>query len=172
MREPRAPLALVHAELLEPCLQVVRERRGATTGIVEDEHPDAARLAVSHRREPDPACARSRFAQHSDDRVELLCRPVSEKSERDVQVIARDDPHALQLGALPRLDLVESVAGKPEREEEPQSFIAVHARRRRRTPPSRLRAGFQKLPQEVESGHCRSGSHLLAVAGDVERSRP
>jgi hypothetical protein len=47
---------------------------------------------------------------------------------------------------LPALDLVESMIRKAEPEEEPKPFIPVHARGRRRTPPSRLRADFETLP--------------------------
>jgi hypothetical protein len=47
---------------------------------------------------------------------------------------------------LPALDLVERVAGQAKREEKPEPIIAAHARRRRRTPPSRLCADFEELP--------------------------
>ncbi|HUZ16127.1 MAG TPA: hypothetical protein VMU72_08080 [Gaiellaceae bacterium] len=117
MREPRAPVALIHGEIFEPRLNVVRERRGVAIGIVEDEHPHAARLAIAHGREPDfPRSCRGP-TQRRDDRVELLHRAMSEKGERDVKVIAREDPHTSQLGALPLLDLVESVAREAKREE-------------------------------------------------------
>jgi hypothetical protein len=36
-----------------------------------------------------------------------------EERERDMQVLAADEPDALQLAALPSLDLVEDVIGQP-----------------------------------------------------------
>jgi hypothetical protein len=43
---------------------------------------------------------------------------VAQEGERDVQVLARDDAElARELSGLPRLDLVECVDGKPQREE-------------------------------------------------------
>jgi hypothetical protein len=84
VREPRPSLALVRAKALEPCLNIVRESCGMPTGIVEDEHPDAARLAIPQRREPNLPSARRGVPQGPDDRVELVRRPMSEKRERDM----------------------------------------------------------------------------------------
>src|SRR5579863_2956520 len=69
MRQPRAPLTFVDGEIFEPRLNIVRDRGGVATGIVEDEHPDAAGLAVPHGREPNLPRAGRDVTQHGDDRV-------------------------------------------------------------------------------------------------------
>jgi hypothetical protein len=44
---------------------------------------------------------------------------VTEEGKRDVQMLAGDDPQrAVQLGGLPRLELVERVLGKAEGQEQ------------------------------------------------------
>jgi hypothetical protein len=112
---------------VQPGVKVVRERRRVAAGIVEDEHPNAPRLAIPHGREPNLSGPCSCVTQRPGDRVELARRPLSEKRERDMQVTARDDPHTPQLGLLPRLDLVEGIAGEAQREEKAEPFIPAHA---------------------------------------------
>src|SRR5581483_3554841 len=97
MRQPRPALAPVDGERLQARLDVVRERRRECALVVEDEHPDAARLAVALEAEPQAARTRGGVAQRADDRLQLPCRPVAEEGERDVQVLARDDADAAQL---------------------------------------------------------------------------
>ena len=48
---------------------------------------------------------------------------MTEKGERDVQVLSRHDPDTAELLPLPALDLVEHVVGQAQREKEPESFI-------------------------------------------------
>jgi hypothetical protein len=50
-----------------------------------------------------------------------------EECQREVQVLARDEPPAAELGGLPGRQLVEDVAGKAKRAEEAETFIALHA---------------------------------------------
>ena len=167
MREPCAPLALVHAEALQPRLKIVREPGGLAIGIIEDEHPDAARLAIAHCCEPNLPRNHRSVTQRLDDRIELLRRPMSEKRERDVEMIARKDPHTGQLGALPSFDLVKSVAGQAE-----------GRKRRSRSSPSTLEADLVRLRQDSvpTSRNCRSrwsavtvaAAHLLPLARKVE----
>src|SRR5919202_1070967 len=52
VRQPRALLALVDAEVLEPLEQVEREPLRTALLVVEDEHSDAAGLAVAADGEP------------------------------------------------------------------------------------------------------------------------
>src|SRR5205807_4075033 len=53
MRQPRAALPLVHTEPLEAFEDVERERPRVATQVLEDDHPDAPRLAVALYAEPD-----------------------------------------------------------------------------------------------------------------------
>ena len=52
MREPRPGFAPVHAESLQPLLDVPGKSRGASGLVAEDEHADALRLAVAVDLEP------------------------------------------------------------------------------------------------------------------------
>ena len=170
MRQPHAPLALVDAEPLEPALDIVRESCSVPPGIVEDDHPDAARLAIPHGREPNVRRAASRSPQRTDDRIELRRRAMPEERERDVQVVARENANLVQFSTLPALELLESVVGQAQGEKEPQPFIAAHARGGRWTAPSRLRAEFQELPEQMERGDSCPCPHLRALPGNVERA--
>jgi len=111
MRQPRATLAPIGAESLQPFLDVVGERSRATGLVLEDEHPDAPRLSITQRCEADRSCLRDSVAERSHDRVELACPPMAEERERDVQVLARHEPDARELVALPTRDLFHDVVG-------------------------------------------------------------
>jgi hypothetical protein len=128
MRQPRARLAPVDAKPFEPLLQIARKCCCVSVRVVENEHPNSARLAIVDGSEPYLPRVGSGVAQGSDDGVKLLRGTRAEKRKRDVQVIAWDAPDRSELFRLPALDLVESLAGKAEREKKPKPFIATHAR--------------------------------------------
>jgi hypothetical protein len=119
VRQPGPPLAAVDAEALQPFLNVLGEHPRPTTLIVEDEHPDASRLAIATRGEADRSGRCRSVAQDADDRLDLATGPMAEERERDVQVLSPNDANACELRALPPLDLVEDVIGQAQREEEP-----------------------------------------------------
>lgn len=113
MGKPVPALAAVDAEPLQPLLEVGSERTCPARLVVEDEHPDAPRLAVAHRREARPLLhPGGSLTERRDDRGQLAGRPVAEEGERDVQVLARDDSElAGQVRVLPRLERVERGLG-------------------------------------------------------------
>ena len=113
MRQPGPTLAPVDAAPLEPLLQVVRERSCTASVVLEGEHADAPRLAIAGHRETNLPGLGRRPPKVIDDRIELPDRPMPEERERDMQVLAADEPDARQLAALPSLDLVEDVIGQP-----------------------------------------------------------
>src|SRR5689334_2229218 len=115
MRQPGPVLPAIDAEPLQPLLDVPREQRSPSPVVLEDEHADAPRLAVAHRREPDLPRSRGGLTQNADDRFELAGGPVTEERQRDVQVRAGHDAAAGQMLALPGLDGVEDVVRKAQR---------------------------------------------------------
>src|SRR5438105_2693968 len=132
VREPRPPVALVHAQPLEPLVEVARERGGAAVLVVEHEHADAPRLAVPHDGEASGLGGRGGFAQRTRDRRSLLARPATEERQRDVEVRADDaadaDPSPLRKRAsAPRDEPVQDVVRKTKGAEEPERRIAPHA---------------------------------------------
>ena len=80
--------------------------------VVEDEHPDASGFPVARKQEPDRSRAGRGFAERTDDGFELAARPVTEKRERDVQMLSRNGSDVPQVLSLPVLDLVEDVVGQ------------------------------------------------------------
>src|SRR5690242_14030424 len=115
MREPRAMLPLVDAELLETVVEVGSERGRAAAVIVEHQHPDAARLAVAAQPERRPGGSPRSLAQALRNGGQFAGRAAAEEGERDVQVSARD--HADVSGsaedlALPPLQPVERLGGE------------------------------------------------------------
>jgi hypothetical protein len=120
MREPAARLPPVDAEGLEAAEEILRQRGRPPLEVVQDEHPDAPRLAETLHAEdgpPDPACG---LAQGPHDGLEFLGRPGAEEGQGDVQVLARDDaPAARELPSLPRNQLLDRLLGQAECTEEP-----------------------------------------------------
>ena len=121
MGKPFPCLAPVDAERLEPRLEVAGERRRAASLVLEDEHPDAPRLAVPHGHEPRRlGDAAGRGAERLDDPGQFACRPVAEERERDVEMLARDDTDVGgEVLPLPGGERVERRVGQPQRAEEP-----------------------------------------------------
>ena len=102
MREPGTGLADVEPERLEPLVQTDCQRRGPPLLVVEDEHADAAGLAVAAHPEHDRARdARRGRTESPADSLDVARGAVSEEREREVQALGRDDPAAVQLGVLP-----------------------------------------------------------------------
>ena len=118
MRKPLTLLALVHAERLEPRVQVFGQRGRRPRFVRENEHPDTAGLPVPHRLQLNPAGNGGGVAGRGDDRLELGSRTVPEERQRDVQVRAGDGS-ASDVLLLPCADGVEHLAGKSKSAEEP-----------------------------------------------------
>ena len=127
MRQPGPRFAAVDAEAVEPLLKVLGKDARTPFFVLQNEHPDAPRLAVANRGETDLRDPDHRLTERLDDRVEISGRPVPEKRKGDVQVLAPNEPDVPQLVALPALDLPEDVIGHAQGEKEAEPFIAVHA---------------------------------------------
>ena len=127
MGKPRPPFALVDAEGLQPVEQSPGEPPGLTRAVLEDEHPDTARLAVAAGREDDLAGVPGRSSQRGRNRRQFGCRAPSEEGEREVEMLERDDPPVAKVLGLPRFERVEDVAGEAQGAEETQVLIALDA---------------------------------------------
>ena len=88
--------------------------------VVEDEHPDRARLPVPSRREDGPGDTLDGSPQSTGDGLDLAGRPRAEEGDRDVQVLDGNEPDALhgQLLLLPRGDGLRGRVGQTEAEKE------------------------------------------------------
>jgi hypothetical protein len=128
VRQPRPPLRLVHAEPVEPVVEITRQLSSGTVLVVEHEHPDAARLPVAAFAKDDrprPGCGRFELGPN---RLDLVERPRAEEGERDVEVLAPDG--SIRTGRqepLPGDEAVEHVLGQGESAEEPDRVIALDA---------------------------------------------
>jgi hypothetical protein len=118
VREPTPLLALVDAELLQSPEEASSEAPGFLRGVVEHEHPDASRLAVPARGEHDLGGLARRFPQGSRDRRQLAGRTPAKEREREMEMLARDDPAVAEVLVLPRLDRIEDLVREPEGAEE------------------------------------------------------
>ena len=90
--------------------------------VVEDEHPDAARLPVPHRGEHGLRSAVGPSRSAPRDRRQLTGRPRAEERDRDVQVLLRNEAGPLgrtELVPLPARDAASRLAGQAEAEKEP-----------------------------------------------------
>src|SRR5207237_2486872 len=122
VRQPRTVFALVHPEPLEAGEEVVGEGRRPSVLVGEDEHADAARLAVARDGKDGPLDSGGRLAEGGADRRHHARRTAAQKRERDVEVRADDRADAAALGQLapaPGDEAVEDVVRKPEPAEEP-----------------------------------------------------
>jgi len=132
MRQPGALLGLVHAELPEAPVEIPGEPGSPLLFILANEHPHAARLSVADRCEPRALCRSGRLSQRSGNRVQLAAWTVAEKSQRDVQALAREDAIGLggrEHGLLPLNQPVEGGFRQAEADEEPNAIIAADASR-------------------------------------------
>jgi hypothetical protein len=121
MREPRAALALVHAELLETDLNPGGEGRGGSGRVGEDEHPDRARFAIATDLELERPGRGSFAREQIDDRLENAAGLRPEECERDV--LGPDRPGRREVSCSPLRELHGDVVGKLECEEEPEPVI-------------------------------------------------
>jgi hypothetical protein len=131
VREPRPPLGLVDADLLEPAGEIVRERGCSPTFVVEHDHPDAPRLAVAARAKERPDGGGGGGSHLRGDRPDLAGRPRSEERERDVEVRRRNETRVTGAGerpALPGDEALDDALGERECEEEAEPFTALHVR--------------------------------------------
>ena len=118
MRKPRLALGAPEQVALEPERQSLR-----ALVLGEDEHADAARLAVAAHLEDGRLRLGAADAQSVRHLVDPGARLAAEKGEREVQFVARNDASALEAG-LPLGDRVESRVGKTKAAEEPDCLIA------------------------------------------------
>ena len=121
MRKPWTVLALVHAEPLQPLVDVVGQRRRVGVLVIEDEHADAARLPVAAGGEERAPRGESSLPQLLRDRLEVAGGTAAEESKGDVQVGRPDSSKGLrpsELALLPRTDCPDGVVGEAEGDEE------------------------------------------------------
>src|SRR2546425_118546 len=96
--------------------------------VVEDEHGQAARLAVAAGSEDDLRSGGGGLPQGPRDRVDLFRRPMAEEGERDVQMVAAECPGlGGQILALPADERIDCLVRQTERAEEPEPFTALDA---------------------------------------------
>jgi hypothetical protein len=110
VRKPRPRLTAVDAQPLEAAVEVIGERGRVASGVVEDEHPDAPRLAVAADREPRPARSADGLLERARDGLDVSARAAAEERECEVEVVPRDDPSA-ELPFLPREEALDGVVG-------------------------------------------------------------
>jgi hypothetical protein len=135
VREPRPPLASVHAELLEPLSEVAGQSRRAPLLVVEDDHADAPGLPVASGAEQGPAGPAGAAAELLEDPGNVAPGPRAEEDERDVEVLGRDDPDVAgrpELAPLPRDEPLPGLGGERKSDEETKPRIAFQARGRSR----------------------------------------
>src|SRR5581483_10335372 len=135
----RSPLRLVDAEPVEAAREIVCQRGGSAVLVVEDEHPDAAGLAIAASGERDRTGRSSRRLQLASDRVELERGAGAEEGERDVQVGRRHRAEvAVRQPSLPRDDAPDGVVRERERAEKANAGIALDATSARHPSSSRF----------------------------------
>jgi hypothetical protein len=135
VREPRASLALVHAEGFELRRKPLGEAPGAPAIVVEDDHADAPSLAVVRSGENGPLRLARHGAELPHDRRHVACRAAAEERKRDVEVLGGDDSHvadAAERLPLPGGEALDGVVGERESEEETKALTGAHVRPRRR----------------------------------------
>src|SRR5215216_4453966 len=126
MWKPRTLFAPTDADRLEPLLQLLSNPARAAVLLGEDEHADAARLAVANGFECGSWSTLGGRPQGVDDGRQLLAGPGAEERERDVEVLARDDAPAEVLG-LPLDDPVDDGGGQGKAAEESKAIMASDA---------------------------------------------
>src|SRR5438128_8545102 len=130
VRKPAAALPLVHAQPLEPPVEVVGERDRPSALVVEDEHADAPRLAVAGDGESGAPGGRGRLPELAGDRGDIRGGSAPEEGQGDVEVRPDDAADAVSFGkrpAAPGDEAVEDVVGETQGAEEPDRRIAPHA---------------------------------------------
>ena len=127
MREPRPSLFAVQPRGLQVRLQIGRERCRTAALVGEDEHGDAAGLAVASGRKDDLPGPRGGLAERVADLGKPRQVDAAEEGQRDVQVLTPDEAAAARELFLPRDKLVEHAGGQPQGAEEPDPSTAVHA---------------------------------------------
>jgi hypothetical protein len=119
--QPDPPLALVQAELLEAGLHARGEGGRGPGRVVEDEHSDRPGLAVADHLEHE-GLGRGGFAPEDvDDRCEECAGLRSEEGDGDVMGLG--PPSSVNMAFGPRSELIGHIAGKLERDEEPERVI-------------------------------------------------
>jgi hypothetical protein len=138
VRKPGAPLPFVHAQALEPRGEPIGEAAGAAVLVVQDDHADAAGLAVASRGEDRPLRLARGGAELADDSRNVARRAAAEEGEREVEVLGGDDSGVTDAGErlpLPGGEALDGVVGERESEEETKALTGAHVRPRRRAEP-------------------------------------
>ncbi len=138
MREPRPLLALVDPERLQPVEQAGRKRGAGVLAVVEDEHPDASRLAVAPELEDHLARVERGFSECAGDGPDLSDGSRPEEGEGGVEVRPSDAPGVGKLLVLPGDDCVDDVVREAKRAEEAKPLTALDAIGRSATRQCRL----------------------------------
>jgi hypothetical protein len=129
VRQPRPALGPVDAKPLEAPVHIGRERGRVLAVVVEDEHADAASLAVGTDAKQRSPGTLGRRPQLGDDRCQLPCGAASEKRQGDVKVLGRDHPPPRDRRRLPGRDSSDRCGRKPEGEKEAERPTAGNASR-------------------------------------------
>ena len=129
MREPRAALAPVDAERLQPLVQRGGQPGRVAGRVVEHQHPDAPRLPVADRGQRRGAHVAGRLAECADDRRQVGRWAAAEEGERHVHALPRHHAPAAEVLAPPGGEDVQHRVGEGEREEEPEPLITRDASR-------------------------------------------
>ena len=122
MRQPLPTLPLVDTGALEPLVEPRREPRRAIAGVVEGDHSDASRLAVTPGGECRKLCSGAGLRERSRDDWGVGGRPGSEEGKRDVKLLAPrgPKPFAIWKGlVLPRKEPLDDVVGQLQGAEQP-----------------------------------------------------
>ncbi len=100
MSKPHPLFALVDTEFLEALANTTGNDHAAISFVVEDDHSDATGLAIPLWRERRWWPAIASCLENSGDRAHLLQRAMAEKCERDVEILAGDEPHIVEIAQL------------------------------------------------------------------------
>ena len=115
MRKPLAALTLVHAETLQPVVEVPCERWGTAVEIAENEHSNTPGLAVAICDKLDSTGRPRGLAKGRDDGTDIARGAAPQERKRDVQVLARYQANLLrgrERDRLPSLHRIEDAVGK------------------------------------------------------------
>lgn len=119
MRQPGPLLGGVHAQALQPAVQVLGQGGGVPAGVAEDEHADALPLPVPGHLEGDRSCRCGGLMQFVDDARDGVAGCGAEEGEREMDVLAGHASARGELFALPAHDVLDDVVGEAQRAEEP-----------------------------------------------------
>ncbi len=166
MRKPRARLASIHAESLQPALQSDCEPGRLSALVSENEHSDGARLAVAHGLELERWRLGGGLAQRGEDGIELAPRACSQERKRDVKALDRSA--TLEVACPPDAKRGRDVIRELECEKEPETLIPLDRYAATGVTSPGCVPVLQQLPHEMKRSHGRPAAHGLAVSGELD----